>query len=67
MFQKSIMRRSSSIMTMMMSFIMLSSFVLFAALVEAGTRPADLQWLQTKKLEDGVIETSSGLLYKGML
>ena len=34
--------------------------------VLAGTNPDDLKWLDSKKLEPGVVETSSGLLYKGM-
>lgn len=30
----------------------------------AGTSPAGIKYLEAKKLEDGVIETSTGLLYK---
>ena len=39
----------------------------FSSNVQAGTSPDDLKWLATKKLEAGVVETASGLLYKGTL
>jgi hypothetical protein len=35
------------------------------ALVQAGTRPEDLKWLEAKATEPGVIATGTGLLYKG--
>jgi FKBP-type peptidyl-prolyl cis-trans isomerase FklB len=35
-----------------------------ASTVSAGTTPEGIQFLEAKKLEEGVVETASGLLYK---
>jgi FKBP-type peptidyl-prolyl cis-trans isomerase len=50
---------------------MKTSFSLVAALmallvscVAAGTNPEGIQWLATKKTEQGVVALPSGLLYK---
>ena len=50
-------------MNMTLRFFLLAAFLL--ALVNAGTRPEDLKWLQTKATEEGVVATGTGLLYKG--
>jgi hypothetical protein len=54
-------------MNTMMSLL---RFILLTALlivVNAGTRPEDVKWLQAKAAEEGVIATGTGLLYKGEL
>ena len=50
-------------MNLTLRFFLLAAFVL--AFVNAGTRPDDVKWLATKALEEGVVATGSGLLYKG--
>jgi hypothetical protein len=48
---------------MTLRFVLFAAFLL--AFVNAGTRPEDLKWLQAKALEEGVVATGTGLLYKG--
>ena len=50
-------------MSMTLRFVLFVAFLL--AFVAAGTRPEDMKWLQAKALEDGVVATGTGLLYKG--
>ncbi len=50
-------------MNLTLRLFLLAAFVL--AFVHAGTRPEDLKWLTAKALEEGVVATGSGLLYKG--
>lgn len=50
-------------MNMTLRFVLFAAFLL--ALVNAGTRPEDLKWLQAKATEEGVVATGTGLLYKG--
>jgi FKBP-type peptidyl-prolyl cis-trans isomerase len=49
-------------MAMTLRFVLVAALL---ALVRAGTRPEDIQWLQAKAKEDGVVATGTGLLYKG--
>jgi hypothetical protein len=51
---------------MMIYTVRLFLFAALLALVNAGTRPEDLKWLQTKATEAGVVATGTGLLYKGI-
>jgi hypothetical protein len=52
--------------TTMRSVVFLATIIAtLLALVQAGTRPEDLKWLEAKATEPGVIATGTGLLYKG--
>jgi hypothetical protein len=51
-------------MTSLLRFILLTFLLV---VVNAGTRPEDVKWLQAKAAEEGVVATGTGLLYKGEL
>jgi uncharacterized protein with PQ loop repeat len=54
--------RNISRMTILLRFILLTALFI---VVNAGTRPEDVKWLQAKATEEGVVATGTGLLYKG--